>query len=89
MSGEETIIQKALRHANIDLSILLALDDAPIPADVRDGLRKTLALIDEAMPAAVAAEEHYQAATAMGEKHRKLWVEACQERDQLRAERVA
>lgn len=31
-------------------------------------------------------EEHYQAAMAMNEKHRKLWVEASQQRDALRAE---
>lgn len=30
-------------------------------------------------------EEHYQAAMAMSEKHRKLWVEASQNRDRLRA----
>jgi hypothetical protein len=31
-------------------------------------------------------ETHYQAAMAMSEKHRKLWVEACQERERIRAE---
>jgi hypothetical protein len=30
-------------------------------------------------------ETHYQAAMAMSEKHRKLWVEACQERERIRA----
>lgn len=29
--------------------------------------------------------EHYQAAMAMSEKHRRLWIEACQERDQALA----
>lgn len=29
-------------------------------------------------------ETHYQAAMAMSEKHRKLWVEACQERERIR-----
>lgn len=29
-------------------------------------------------------EEHWQAAMAMSEKHRKNWVEACQSRDRLR-----
>lgn len=29
-------------------------------------------------------EEHYQAAMTMGEKHRRNWVEACQERERLR-----
>lgn len=31
------------------------------------------------------ADEHWRAAMAMSEKHRKNWVEACQERDHLRA----
>jgi hypothetical protein len=31
-------------------------------------------------------DEHYAAAMAMNEKHRKLWVEASQQRDALRAE---
>jgi hypothetical protein len=82
--SEETTIEKALRHAGIELSILLGLDESPIPSDVREGMRKTLALIDEAAPAAAVAEEHYQAAIAMNEKHRKLLVAACQERDQLK-----
>lgn len=29
-------------------------------------------------------EEHYRAAMAMSEKHRKLWVEKCQEVERLR-----
>lgn len=39
----------------------------------------------ETVAAEALAEEHYQAAMAMSEKHRKLWVEACRERDRLRA----
>jgi uncharacterized protein YlxW (UPF0749 family) len=31
-------------------------------------------------------EKHYQAAMAMSEKHRKLWVSACQEVTRLKAE---
>lgn len=74
-SRPESAIETALRHADIDLSMLLGLE-GEIPADFKDGIRKTLALIDAAKIAAAEAEAHYQAAMAMSEKHRKLWVEA-------------
>ena len=32
------------------------------------------------------SEEHYQAAMAMAEKHRKNWVAACQQRDKLKSD---
>lgn len=83
--GSETSIEKALRHADIDLSMLLGLE-GEIPSDVKDGIRKTLALIDTAKAAASVTEEHYQAAMAMSEKHRKLWVETSQQLSAARGE---
>lgn len=41
---------------------------------------------DVAREDAKRADEHYDAAMTMGEKHRRNWAEACSEREALRAE---
>lgn len=61
------IIDEALRHADIDLSILLSLE-GEIPSDVRDELRKTLDLIDQAKRARAVEEGLY--VPTLDEAHR-------------------